>query len=103
MQATTNDLDKATKRKICREFKKTSGDMDFVYSFRHGRKYWNGHYAFFLARECFDCCKERMEDAINGHDAEFRKWAFRRYFTWKQEMRTYIEHARKFASPLPLP
>lgn len=103
MQATTTDLDKATKRKICREYAKGHlGDMQFVYSHTYGRRNFNGHRAFVGFEWRYRDAMERLRWMLDGHDRNNRALWLRMYYEAKSSLRKNIEDA-KYAEVLPLP
>lgn len=100
MQTTMNELDKATKRKILREYKKHG---EFAWQFSHGTFNTNKHWRFESFERAYSKAIEALNYLLRDSRSQYRAFEFRQYFMWKNEARERLDNIRKYTKVLPLP
>lgn len=100
MQTTISELDKATKRKICSEFKKHG---EFAWRFKHGTNNVNKHWRFESFQRAYGYAYEHLTCLIREPRGLSPKHEFRQYLNWRNEARERIDNIRKYTKVLPLP
>lgn len=100
MQTTMNELDKATKRKIRREYKKHG---EFAWQFSHGTFNVNKHWRFKSFENAHSYAISSLRCVIRDTYNPCRAIEFRQYLYWKNEARERLENIREYTKELPLP